>query len=79
MRNAARMMLLLLVAGLYACASTPPPARQPVEVPPPKLQPPPANVMVKREANFRQRLLQIFSPSPTTPTTSPDSSGIARP
>ena len=61
--------LLLLVLALSSC-TTPaplPPAQTPVEVPAARLQPPPASVMVERKADFRQRLLNFFSPSSTTP------------
>lgn len=64
-RKIATLLTLALVAS--SCAS-PPPAKIPVEVSPPELQPPPASVMVERLPNFRTRLLQIFSRSPTTPT-----------
>lgn len=64
---------LLLALVLSSCATTPP-ASKPIDVPGPRLAPAPADVMVPRPANFRQRLLLIFSPSSTTPTTSPASS-----
>lgn len=67
--NAIKKSLTSLLLGLVvsSCASLPP-APQPVIVPPPQLAPPPASVMVVRPANFRVRLLQIFSPSQTMPT-----------
>lgn len=64
---------LPLALALSACASIPP-ASKPVEVKGPRLAPAPADVMVERPANFRERLLLIFSSSPTTQTTSPASS-----
>ena len=73
---------LLFVLALSGCASSiplPPPPCTPVTVPPAQLPPPPADVMVPRDPTFRDRLLSIFSPSPTTPTTSPASSPPARP
>lgn len=64
---------LLLALVLSSCSSIPP-ASKPVDVPGPRLAPAPTDVMVQRQANFRQRLLLIFSPSSTTPTTSPANS-----
>lgn len=46
---------------------------------PVRLSPPPADVMVKQEANFRQKLLSAFSTSPTTPTPSSSSSTPPKP
>lgn len=60
-------MLLLLGMGLSACASQPT-ALIPVEAPKAQLPPPPAEVMVERQPNFRERLLAIFSRWSTTPT-----------
>ena len=56
----------LLALVLSSCASSPP-AKVPVQVPPAKLPPPPAQVMVKRDANFHQRLCAIFSSLSATP------------
>lgn len=50
----------LIALLLSSCASSPP-AHVPVTVPPPKLQPPPASVMLKRDANYLPRLCAIFS------------------
>ena len=73
--NNGLLMLLLSALALCACA-TPitPPASVPVVVDCPKPAPAPADVMVERPANFRSRLLSIFSASPTTPTALPSSS-----
>lgn len=65
---------LLCALALSACATPLPPPCEPVSVPPPSLPPAPANVMVERLANFRTRLLNFFSTSPSTPTTPPASS-----
>lgn len=67
LRLATTLMWLLLSMALCGCPSLPT-GQVPTEVPPPQLAPPPPDVMRKRERNFRERLLQIFSPSPTTPT-----------
>ena len=75
--NNARRIALLSVMALCAC-TTVPPASVPVTVECPRLSPPPASVMVERPANFRERLLRIFSTSSTTPTSSPGSSPSAR-
>lgn len=69
---------LTLALELSSCASIPP-ANRPLEVEQAKLAPAPADVMVVRERNFRQRLLQAFSPSPTTPTPLSTSSPVAKP
>lgn len=76
--NNVRLMLLLCVLALYGCATPIQPASVPVEVSAAKLAPAPADVMVPREANFRQRLLNFFSTSPSMPTTSPDNSQPAK-
>lgn len=73
---------LLCVLAVCACTTLPPPASVPVEVSPARLAPPPADVMVERPANFRERLLEFFqqapagssSISPTKPTPLPASS-----
>lgn len=54
-------LLLICALVLCACASNLPAAKQVAEVPPPRLSPAPADVMVKREPNFRQRLLNFLS------------------
>lgn len=70
------VMLLTLGVVLSGCPSIPPApatadqietAAKAAQV---KLPPAPPDVMVERKPNFRERLLQIFSPSPTTPTPS---------
>ena len=58
------LILPLCVLALSGCATQAPPLCQPVEVPPPKLAPPPADVMVERPANFRERLLAYFQTKP---------------
>lgn len=65
-----KLMPLICAAALLtaACASPCPPAPAPVVVPPPRLPDLPPEVMVERQPTFRERLLLIFSPSPTTPT-----------
>jgi hypothetical protein len=70
MRNVPAMLLwLLCVLGSSSCATqAPPPAKVPVLVAPAKLPPAPADVMVPREANFLQRLLNFSSTSPAKPT-----------
>lgn len=68
MRNASTTPLWMIFAlAVYGCA-IPPPAKQAVQVEPPQLPPPPADVMVPREANFLDRLLNFFSASPPKPT-----------
>lgn len=66
--NSARLMPMLFVLALCGCATPVPPASFPVEIAPPILPPPPADVMVERPANFRNRLLDFFSISPPTQT-----------
>lgn len=70
------VMWLLLVPVLSSCATPelPPAPPSVIEVPGPRLAPPPTGVMVKREANFRERLLNFFCPSCTRPTMSSGSS-----
>lgn len=79
MRNVnAIAMSLLLALGLSSCATPelPPAPPSVIEVKPPRLAQPPAEVMQPREANFRERLLNFFCPSCTTPTTSSASSEL---
>lgn len=71
---AVRLMSTLLALALCACAS-PEPCAQAC----PKLQEVPPEVMVKREPNFRDRLLRIFSTSSTTPTPSSVNSQHVKP
>lgn len=73
------LTLTLLSLGLCACASPVPAPCEPVQVEAAKLSPPPSAVMVQRTPNFRQRLLDAFSSSPTTPTPSSSSSPPAKP
>lgn len=61
-------LLLICALALSACASNLPAAKQPMAVAPPVLPPAPADVMVKREPNFQQRLLNFLSDSPAKPT-----------
>ena len=68
-----RRIVPLFALALCACATPTVPLRL-VEIPPPRLAPAPPDVMVERPANFRQRLLDFFSSSPATPTTSPGNS-----
>lgn len=65
-----KLMPLICAAALLmaACASPCPPAPAPVVVAPPRLPDLPPEVMADRQPTFRERLLRIFSPSPTTPT-----------
>ena len=67
-----RRIAPLFALALCACATPTAPLRV-VEIPPPRLAPAPADVMVERPVNFRQRLLDFFSSSPVTLTTSPGS------
>lgn len=62
LKFAVRLTLTLLAVALCACASLEPSAQSC-----PVLPSAPPEVMVKRQPNFRDRLLQIFSPSPTMP------------
>lgn len=68
---------LLCALAMCGCACRPVVSDLP-PVQPAQLAPAPAEVMVVREANFRQRLLMIFSPSSPMPMRSPSSSGDAR-
>lgn len=68
-----RRIAPLFALALCACATPTAPLRV-AEIPPPRLAPAPADVMVERPVNFRQRLLDFFSSSPVTPTTSPGNS-----
>ena len=70
---------LICVMAACACGSLPSAPPQVIEIPVARLPPPPAEVMVPREANFRARLLRIFLPSPTTPTPSSANSQAAKP
>lgn len=65
MRKLKGLLTLLLLMLVVSACSTPAPIVRPVEIQPPKLPPVPADVMVAREPNFRQRLLDFFSASPT--------------
>ena len=76
--NNVRLMPLLFVLALCGCATQVPPAPTPVVVSALKLAPAPADVMVERPANFRQRLLNFFLSSPAMPTMSFDSSPPAK-
>lgn len=62
-KNASSLLCALAIAG---CTSTPPVRL--VETQCPELSPPPADVMVKREPNFLERLLSFLSASPAKPT-----------
>ena len=79
MRNAKKLMLMPLALAVSSCACPPQSVEAPtvIEVPPPRLAPPPPSVMEARPSNFRDRLQQIFSTSPTTPTPSPTNFGPA--
>lgn len=84
MKNDSLLIALLLSMALSSCATrkkeAPPPAPpQVIEVPTAKLSEPPTQVMEKREANFRERLLDFFSPKPTEPTILPASSPPRKP
>ena len=67
---------LLCVLALSSCATPdlPPAPPSVIEAPRLRLPDPPAEVMQPREPNFRQRLLDFFCPSCTTPMPSPGSS-----
>ena len=68
MRKAKRLLpLMLFVVALFGCA-TPLPSQKPVEVPPAVLPPPPPDVMVVRQADFRQKLESFFIQKPTAQT-----------
>lgn len=69
------LLLTLLAAG---CATTPEPAVREVPAPKVRLSPPPPEVMVPRVANYRERLLQLFSTSPTTQTETSDNSASVK-
>ena len=70
----AKKILPLLALVLCACGTQVPTPSKPVEVAPAKLPPPPADVMVKREATYRQALLNFFSSKQTAPMPSSTSS-----
>jgi hypothetical protein len=67
---------LLLLLALSSCATPDvlPAPPSVIEVPGPRLRPPPDSVMQAQEPNFRQRLLDFFSPKPTALTPSSGSS-----
>jgi hypothetical protein len=70
-------ILLLSVLAFSSCATRVDPLPAPpsvIEVPPAKPAPVPPGVMVKREPDFRTRLLSFFSGSQTKPTPSFDNS-----
>ena len=69
-----KLIALLFVLAACACTTPLPPASVPVGVSSAKLAPPPPDVMVPRQANFRQRLVDFFSISKTNPTPSSSSS-----
>lgn len=62
------VLFLICATGVASCASPLPAPSKPVEVKPAQLPPPPADVMVKREPTFTQRLLNFLSDSPAKPT-----------
>ena len=64
---------LLCSVALSGCPTQVPPTSRALPEPI-VLAPAPADVMIERPANFRTRLLNFFSSSSPTPTTSPDSS-----
>ncbi len=70
MRNVLRKSLLICTLGISACASPLPPApSRLLETPQIRLAPAPSDVMVRREADFLQNLMQRFSfPKPAEPT-----------
>lgn len=70
---------LLLILLLAACATVPEPALRQTLGPKVRLSPPPPEVMVPRDANYRERLLQLFSTSSTTPTETSGNSPGAKP
>lgn len=75
----ASVMWLLPILLLVGCATPLEPAVKEVPAPRARLSPPPAEVMVPRVANYRERLLQLFSTSPTTQTeTSGSSASVKR-
>lgn len=57
----------LLALALSSCASSPPAPMQPVTVPPARLSPAPQELMIRRPANYLQRLCAIFSSLSSTP------------
>jgi hypothetical protein len=59
------LLCLLFSPALTGCVSK----SQVVKPDPPKLNPPPAEWMVVRQPNLRQRLQQLFTESPLTATT----------
>ena len=65
MKRNALLIVLLLSLALSSCATPQPPLVRPLEVSPAQLPEVPADVMVERVANFRERLLRFFSGSPT--------------
>ena len=70
-----KRIVLLCMLALCACSTALPPASVPVAVACAKLSPAPADVMVEREPNFRERLLNFFSISSTNAMQLPDSLG----
>jgi len=67
MKHNASLICLLFTLGLSSCA-TQTVTQKPLEIAPPRLPAVPAEVMVAREPNFRQRLLNFFLASPQKPT-----------
>lgn len=63
MKTYAALTMIVLSLASFGCATPSPLALQSTA-----LSPPPAEVMVPRDANFRERLLRFFSTLPTKPT-----------
>ena len=67
MRTVQRLLLWMLCGLLVGCAS-PLPAAKPMMLEPPKLPPAPADVMVERQPDFLQKLMERFwSAKPAEP------------
>lgn len=79
LKLAGSAMWLLLMLLVASCATGPEVAFKSVPAPKARVSPPPAEVMVPRAANYRERLLQLFSTSSTTPTETSDSSRNVKP
>ena len=66
MKRNAWLIVLLSTLALSGCATPEPPIIKPLEVKPAQLPEVPADVMVERKPDFRQRVLEFFHQKPAS-------------